>query len=679
MANKSTAADEKKSWLKKILEKLKKLVERSKAPTLFQKYEEIQKNLNEMVEQNEVSTEALKDLYSITAEMEGKLGGMEEEDKQTLETGIREIKKSMEEEAAKHHTEITGDICQALSDASDYDYNDVKELLSDSDTTQIFTSGTDTYISLGKFGSFKANVVLEEDARNAFVLFEKADIPENAQQYLMENDTESTLISALNQTYAEKVRSDRAAEQATEGMETTSPSGKQPKERKTRLERFRDKYANGAENQDTFVISKLFEDNSFRLRYPDGNMLVVFKKAEGEYRTSLYRNTSPSLTINGASSEIGVWKSENGRISANFTLPNEPSVSILFHSAEMKEYLQTIGVPKDMIQQLSDNTSNGKSERVNKADFEKVQKLYDTIRDSFDNGVNQMGEVVADHCLSMHHPTFGKGHTYINLKPEGVLRDVLSIGFDRNGTPTTLNYKPNANGRFEPIYNLITNDFVGETGAKLYGTNPDFHRAMQRIIKSIDKTSAYQAASLPNPKAEEMKRAGDVVSRSFQSKSKYSALNQERTGVMQEWYKAAILMGAATELGDTALRNSAMQIMQNVVEGHTGSQKGFKNMVELMEKSETYKMEMARFQAKDLKEIFSQDCTQEMRGSKDNNTLFQDAIRNLAGRIGGAEAMTAIAAAQHFQQEQVEKELQAQKQERKPKKSYGKSGSEERT
>lgn len=41
--------------------------------------------------------------------------------------------------------------------------------------------------------------------------------------------------------------------------------------------------------------------------------------------------------------------------------------------------------------------------------------------------------------------------------------------------------------------------------------------------------------------------------------------------------------------------------------------------------------------------------------------------------------MTAIAAAQHFQQEQVEKELQAQKQERKPKKSYGKSGSEERT
>ena len=142
MANKSTATDEKKSWLKKILEKLKKLVERSKAPTLFQKYEEIQKNLNEMVEQNEVSTEALKDLYSITAEMEGKLGGMEEEDKQTLETGIREIKKSMEEEAAKHHTEITGDICQALSDASDYDYNDVKELLSDSDTTQIFTSGT---------------------------------------------------------------------------------------------------------------------------------------------------------------------------------------------------------------------------------------------------------------------------------------------------------------------------------------------------------------------------------------------------------------------------------------------------------------------------------------------------------------------------------------------------------
>lgn len=209
--------------------------------------------------------------------------------------------------------------------------------------------------------------------------------------------------------------------------------------------------------------------------------------------------------------------------------------------------------------------------------------------------------------------------------------------------------------------------------------NPDFHRAMQRIIKAIDKTSAYQAASLPNPKAEEMKRAGDVVSRSFQSKSKYSALNQERIGVMQEWYKAAILMGAATELGDTALRNSAMQIMQNVVEGHTGSQKGFKNMVELMEKSETYKMEMARFQAKDLKEIFSQDCTQEMRGSKDNNTLFQDAIRNLAGRIGGAEAMTAIAAAQHFQQEQVEKELQAQKQERKPKKSYGKSGSEERT
>ena len=391
-------------------------------------------------------------------------------------------------------------------------------------------------------------------------------------------------------------------------------------------------------------------------------MLVVSKKAEGEYRTSLYRNTSPSLTINGASSEIGVWKSENGRISANFTLPNEPSVSILFHSAEMKEYLQTIGVPKDMIQQLSDNTSNGKSERVNKADFEKVQKLYDTIRDSFDNGVNQMGEVVADHCLSMHHPTFGKGHTYINLKPEGVLRDVLSIGFDRNGTPTTLNYKPNANGRFEPIYNLITNDFVGEAGAKLYGTNPDFHRAMQRIIKSIDKTSAYQAASLPNPKAEEMKRAGDVVSRSFQSKSKYSALNQERTGVMQEWYKAAILMGAATELGDTALRNSAMQIMQNVVEGHTGSQNGFKNMVELMEKSETYKMEMARFQAKDLKEIFSQDCTQEMRGSKDNNTLFQDAIRNLAGRIGGAEAMTAIAAAQHFQQEQVEKELQAQQQ-----------------
>lgn len=226
---------------------------------------------------------------------------------------------------------------------------------------------------------------------------------------------------------------------------------------------------------------------------------------------------------------------------------------------------------------------------------------------------------------------------------------------------------------------MITNDFVGEAGAKLYGTNPDFHRAMQRIIKSIDKTSAYQAASLPNPKAEEMKRAGDVVSRSFQSKSKYSALNQERTGVMQEWYKAAILMGAATELGDTALRNSAMQIMQNVVEGHTGSQNGFKNMVELMEKSETYKMEMARFQAKDLKEIFSQDCTQEMRGSKDNNTLFQDAIRNLAGRIGGAEAMTAIAAAQHFQQEQVEKELQAQKQERKPKKSYGKSGSEERT
>lgn len=46
-------------------------------------------------------------------------------------------------------------------------------------------------------------------------------------------------------------------------------------------------------------------------------------------------------------------------------------------------------------------------------------------------------------------------------------------------------------------------------------------------------------------------------------------------------------------------------------------------MVELMEKSETYKMEMARFQAKDLKEIFSQDCTQEMRGSKDNNTLFR--------------------------------------------------------
>lgn len=677
MSNKSKSNEtgEKKSLLKKLLEKLKKIAEHIKSPTLFEKYEEIQKSLNDMVEQNEISNEALEDLYSITAEMEGKLGGLEEQDEQQLEKCVDQLSERLEE-AKSHYTEITNDICKALSDATGISYEDVCNLFSDKSNGQVFTAGTDTYFSLDSIGTFKANVALDKETQTAYVLFEETAIPENAKQIPLENnDAETTLIATLNKTFAEQHREAVPVTHEAENTEKAATPAPKPEKRKARPIKFRDKYKNGVENPTTHITSKLFEDNSFRLRDVNGNMLVVAKKLAGEYQTNLYHGTSPSMTINGASSEIGVWKSENGKISANFTMPNDPAVSALFHSPEMAEYLHSIGVPKGMMQQLSSNVSNGKSERVGKSDFEKVQKLFDTCRTT-------IGDTDASRNISLRHPAVGKGHTFINIKSNAI-DSTLSIGFDKKGNPTTLNYKANANERFEPVYNLITNDFIGQKGMELFQTDKEFQNMVYFALDAMKKNDLLRINVAPSKKMEEVKRAGDTVSRSFQKKSRYEAMNLNRVGVMQEWYKASILMGVATTTGDTEMRNTALQIMQNVVEGHAENSKPFRDMAELMEKSEAYRREMTRFQADDLTMIFSQDCTKEMAGNKDNNMLFQEAVRNFSGKVGGTEAIKAIAEVQHSLQEQVKTDvqhsLQGQKKERsQQRKNREKTGSEER-
>lgn len=236
------------------------------------------------------------------------------------------------------------------------------------------------------------------------------------------------------------------------------------------------------------------ETSVFYIRHAQSGQMIAISTKNGEMAIDWYKTSESLKDASGKKVQLGKFEQEgDNRITAQFSLYNGSDIATtLLQSSAAKEYMLANGISAEAQTKAFHHNADDKEKwcRVNKKDMSKVRKLSKACVDA----VGKMGEDYSNVKVyiedvssrgSYNGRKNSRSYTFVQLETpdEKGGTQKMSISFNENGKPMTLNF----NNNFSYNINART---IGEDYLKQFGKNgsPEFQKLFNIAMSGLIQT-----------------------------------------------------------------------------------------------------------------------------------------------------------------------------------------------
>lgn len=233
------------------------------------------------------------------------------------------------------------------------------------------------------------------------------------------------------------------------------------------------------------------ETSNLYIRHAQSGQMIAISTKDGEMTIDWYKTSESLKDTSGKKVRLGKFEQEgNNQITAQFGLYNGSDIAtILLQSSAAKECMLANGISTEAQTKAFRHETDNKEKwcRVNKKDMPKVQKLSKACVDA----VGRMGDDYSDVKVHIEDVSSrgsyngrknSRNYTFVQLEMPDEKGEIqkMSISFNENGKPMTLNFNNNF------AYNINARTIGGEY-LKQFGKNgsPEFQKLFNVAMSGL--------------------------------------------------------------------------------------------------------------------------------------------------------------------------------------------------